>query len=190
MNNMLKQLDTIKNVGVRLRDLAKSRAVPPNIMEILQNDSESIRWAHSELRSLYIVDAAVLVCSDDSVKNAFDMLKPSLFETVDGSSFIESGDGGKWSHSCVAVVFKPDTVALELLRDKFNFNDKEMSDDDSLSWLSCKKYYVSKFSSSSAVLFECSLSKKWLDEIGLREARPEIYGWAIKSLATVESKGE
>lgn len=181
MNNMLKQLDTIKNVGVRLRDLAKSRAVPPNIMEILQNDSESIRWAHSELRNLYIVDAAVLVCSDDSVKNAFDMLKPSLFETVDG--------GGKWSHSCVAVVFKPDTVVLESLRDKFNFNDKEIHD-ESLSWLSCKKYYVGKFSSSSAVLFECSLSKKWLDEIGLREARPEIYGWAIKSLATIESKGE
>jgi len=176
MNNMLKQLDMIKNVGVRLRDLAKSRAVPPNIMEILQKDSESIRWAHSELRSLYIVDAAVLVCSDDTVKNVFDMLKPSLFEMVDS----------KWVST---VVFKPDTVTLELLRDKFNFNDKEMND-DSLSWLSCKKYYVSKFSSSSAVLFECSLSKKWLDEIGLREARPEIYGWAIKSLATIESKGE
>jgi hypothetical protein len=189
MNNMLKQLDTIKNVGVRLRDLAKSRAVPPNIMEILQNDSESIRWAHSELRSLYIVDAAVLVCSDDYIKNVFDMLKPNLFETVDGSGFVEFGDVGKWSHSCVAVVFKPDTVVLELLRDKFNFNDKEIHD-ESLSWLSCKKYYVGKFSSSSAVLFECSLSKKWLDEIGLREARPEIYGWAIKSLATIESKGE
>ena len=188
MNNMLKQLDTIKNVGMRLRDLAKSRAVPPNIMEILQTDSESIRWAHSELRNLYIVDVVVLVCNDD-IRNVFDMLKPNLFEMVNGNYLAELDDNEKWMHACVTAIFKPDTVVLEKLRDKFNFNDKEIHD-DSLNWLSCKRYYVDKFSFSSAALFECSVSKKWLDEVGLREARPEIYGWAIKTLATIKSKGE
>lgn len=180
MNNMLRQLDTIKNVGIRLRDLAKSRAVPPNIMEILQNDSESIRWAHSELSSIYIVDAVVLVCYDD-IRDVFNIPPPLMLEVME----VDACE----TRSYVAVVFKPDQIVLEMLREKFNFDDKEIHD-DSLSWLSCKKYYVGKFSLSSAVLFECSLSKKWLDEVGLREARSEIYGWAIKSLATIESKGE
>jgi hypothetical protein len=130
------------------------------------------------LRSIYIVDIVVLVCHDD-IRNVFDML--DSFEVIDACENL--------ARSYVAVVFKPDQITLEMLREKFNFDDKEIHD-DSLSWLSCKKYYVGKFSLSSAVLFECSLSKKWLDEVGLREARSEIYGWAIKSLATIESKGE
>lgn len=168
MNNMLKQLDTIKNVGTRLRDLANSRAVPDNIAEALQNDYESIKWAHEELKSLHIVDMTVLICKGriegiDKIVDAYDQT-----------------DNVVWP--CAKILVKPDTVSLEFLREKFNYEDKEAPQHGKLDWLICKKYYIRP----QAAMFDCFLLKKWLDEVGLRKARSEIYGWAIKYLATLQ----
>jgi len=160
MNNMLNHLDTIRKVGTRLRDLANSRGVPSNIVQSLKSESDSVRWAHSELKKLFVTDTIVLIG------------QPDIQEHFKVSDVSEVGDHHVW------MSFELDMVLLENFREKFHFDDKELSDDVP-AWMICRKYYISQFGSNKIMLFECALLKQWLDEIGLREVRTEVGKWAI-----------
>jgi hypothetical protein len=166
MDSVLKQLETIKDVEKRLRDLSEHRGTPENMATDLATKAESLEWAHSELKKQFVADSLLLVGHHDFLSELSALPKDDL---------VEAGELG------YAVLIMPDKIVTELLLKQIaGIEGSELPADKTPKWLRCTRYSgccSSYDPSKRAVLFECVLSRRWLNEVGIRVAKAEIGSW-------------
>lgn len=167
MDSVLKQLETIKDVEKRLRDLAEHRGTPENMAVDLAEKAHSLEWAHSELRKQFVSDALLLVGHHEFLSELSGLDLTDDLVVADAMGY--------------AVLIMPDKVVTELLLKQMSSQESNsLPADKTPKWLRCSRYFgccSSNDPEKRAVLFECVLSRRWLNEVGIRVAKAEIGSW-------------
>jgi hypothetical protein len=169
MDEVLKQLNIIRDIGERLYDLASTRAVPDNIVQKLKIEADSIKWAYTELRKQYVVDICGLI-GHPAVLDICEKDQSNIKLVADNLA--------------VTVLIGPDPIISERIIDFFStkgsWDGNYLDRDKNPKWLRCYKYYgIECNPGERAALFKCLVLKHWLSDNGLKNVRHMISGWML-----------
>lgn len=168
MDRMLKQLDVIRGVSERLLGLSQSRAVPENIVKSLQEESESIKWAHKELRKLHVTDSLLIIGHSSVLSRIYGLPIEEVnhYETDPDIGY--------------AVLIAPEQIMIEQITEFFGTKGNDLLNGTIPEWVRCRKYFACCNTSDimkRAVLFDCVLLRQWLNENGTKSVKSELKRW-------------
>lgn len=167
MYKILKQLDIIADVAKRLKDLSVARGTPKNVSEDLQERSETLSWALTELRKQFVCDALLIIGNNEVLLDISSLSVEHIHLCEDDHSV------GR------AIVFNPDAIANETIIECFENEETNLSF-ELPEWLKCRRYFTIDNHgdiTGKAILFECVILKQWLEDIGYKTAKKEIAKW-------------
>lgn len=165
MDKMLKHLHILKDVGSRLRDLSQGRAVPPNLVPNLFEQSDSIKWAYDELMKIYFSNVLLVIGHPDIVLS---------LGGVDPNDVFLLGD-----NVASVVLIMPDKLVRDKVMERFSCGQEgnKLSKDKSPEWLVCDKYFCACQKDQRVAIFDCVLSRNWINEVGYATAKRVISTW-------------
>jgi hypothetical protein len=167
MEKLIRRLYAIKSLEQRLSAFARERGCPDVLVKQLNTEVEALLWAYKEVRKLYLTGALLLVGDCDFVRSIKDMPE-KIYET----------DGGVTS----CIEFAPDRLLVDRTKD-FLSSGREgffLSAEKTPTWLFCSRYYTSEGEEDKrAVLFDCSVPKQWLEEVGRNSAKEMLSPWMV-----------
>lgn len=169
MEQVLKQLQVIFDVSLRLEALAQSKGLAETVTKRMLEESASLRWAHKELRQHHFNEVLCVIGQGDFV-NGIGGLRPEN---------INLGE----PPLALAILFDPDAVVATQIHDSLvgsNWPGNKLPADKPPKWLYCERYFAcgdDQDVARRAVLLHCLIDKKWLTDIGLAKAKVMLHGW-------------
>ncbi len=157
-----KQLATIHDVGLRLRQLGQNARGKQK--DIYERDANSLLWAHKELRHRLLVRLLIVVASGEHKPypgQAFAVRDKVIYVLLDPDEFMVDKIGEQF-------------VPGKLHADPWNHH---------LAWVHCDTYMI--HDQEDVIMLHGFVIRDYLNEVGLRTATQQIGEWMMGEIECI-----